>query len=590
MQEVFDNLYERSQNNSLKGFDLYRCIISEKNILLAYRTIKNNKGSNTSGVDETTIRDIKQLNKVELVSKIRFTLKDYHPNKVRRVDIPKDNGETRPLGIPTILDRIIQQMFKQVLEPVVEARFHKHSYGFRPNRSTQYALARCHHLINMNKLHYVIDVDIKGFFDNVNHNKLMKQLYTIGIKDSRVLCIIRKMLHAPIQGIGIPVKGTPQGGILSPLLANVTLNEFDWWISNQWETFNSHNQYRDVGKMHRALKGTNLKEMFIVRYADDFKIFTRTAKQAEKIFKAVKLYLKERLYLDISSEKSKITNLRKKSSDFLGFEIKAVKKKNKYVANSYVSKNRRNKIRQSLKKQIQAIQKGPKGPQTWKYNLMVMGIQNYFQYATHVNISMNKINHSLITSFHNRLREFSVYDYPYKANGLYKKRYGVKRKTYKIEGHYLFPIGKISTRYSRNFNPTISNYTNEGRKIKHKNLESLIRVEIQKMMTTRKDDYKFYTLEYLDNRLSKYSMQKGNCSITGNFLFSNEAHCHHIIPRFLGGSDEFMNLTIISRDVHKLVHAVQKEPIMKYTEKLNLDGKQLSKLNKLREKCNLQPI
>lgn len=590
MQEIFDTLYERSQNNSLKGFDLYGVMTSEKNILLAYRNIKSNKGSTTAGVDEDTIKDIKHLNQKEFISKVRNALNDYQPNKVRRINIQKDDGNTRPLGIPTIFDRLIQQMVKQVLEPVVEAKFHKHSYGFRTNRSANFALARCHHLINANQLHFVIDVDIKGFFDNVNHNKLMKQLYTIGIKDKRVLCIIRKMLRAPISGIGISKKGTPQGGILSPLLANVVLNEFDWWISNQWETFTSNNKYSNTSKMHRALKTTNLKEMFIVRYADDFKIFTRTAKQAEKIFRATKMYLKDRLCLDVSNEKSKITNLRKKSSDFLGFEIKAIKKKKKYVANSYVSKNRCKKIRQTLKKQIKAIQKGPRGPQTWKYNIMVMGIQNYFQYATHVNISMGKINHSLITSFHNRLKGFSVYGFPYGANSLFQKRYGVTRKTYKIEGHYLYPIGKINMRVAFNFTPTISNYTAVGRVFKHKNLENLIQVEIQKMMATRKDEYRFHTLEYLDNRLSKYSMQKGKCSVTGRFLFSEEVHCHHVIPTSLGGTDSFMNLTLLSKNVHKLVHAVQKEPIMKYVKRLKLDDKQLSKLNILREKCNLEPI
>lgn len=398
------------------------------------------------------------------------------------------------------------------------------------------------------------------------------------------------MLRAPISGIGTPKKGTPQGGILSPLLANVVLNEFDWWISNQWETFTSTHQYKDTCKMYRALKTTDLKEMYIVRYADDFKIFTRTAKQAEKIFRAVKMYLKDRLCLEIANEKSKITNLRKKSSDFLGFEIKAVKKKKKYVANSHVSKNRCKKMRQALKNQIKAIQRGPRGPETWRYNIMVLGMQNYFQYATHVSVSMNKINHSLITSLHNRLSRFSIYGYPHGANSLFKKRYGVTRKAYRIEGDYLFPIGKIHTRVAFNFSQTISNYTVEGRTSMHKNLDNLIQMELQKMMATRKEEYGIRSLEYLDNRLSKYSMQKGKCSVTGKFLFSEEVHCHHVVPTALGGTDNFMNLTLLSKDVHKLVHTVKKEFIMKYVRKLKLDDKQLSKLNILREKCNLKPI
>ena len=137
--------------------------------------------------------------KKHLLMKLEQHLKDYKSNSVRRVQIPKPNGKLRPLGIPTIRDRIIQQMFKQVLEPICEARFHNHSYGFRPNRSTHHAMARSQHLINNNGLHFVIDVDIKGFFDNVNHTKLLKQMYDIGIKDKRVLKIVSKMLKSTHQ-------------------------------------------------------------------------------------------------------------------------------------------------------------------------------------------------------------------------------------------------------------------------------------------------------------------------------------------------------------------------------------------------------
>ena len=268
MQDIFDDLYERSKNNATKGLRLYEHIISKDNILLAFRNIKANTGSKTAGTDGITIDKYKIENADEFIEEIRKTLENYKPQTVRRVEIPKPNGKKRPLGIPTMRDRLIQQMFKQVLEPICEAKFYHHSYGFRLNRSTHHVMARCQFLVNNVKLHHVVDIDIQGFFDNVNHSKLIKQMYSIGIRDKRVLTIVSKMLKAPIKGVGVPTKGTPQGGILSPLLSNIVLNDLDWWIANQWECLKTKQTYTPCGKL-RALKKTNLKQMYIVRYADD---------------------------------------------------------------------------------------------------------------------------------------------------------------------------------------------------------------------------------------------------------------------------------------------------------------------------------
>lgn len=213
MQSTFDWLFKKSTEGRTKGIDLYGIITSKQNILLAYRMIKSNQGSKTAGTDELTIDNFKFVNAENFVEYIRKELSSYTPQVVKRVEIPKPNGKTRPLGIPTMRDRLIQQMFKQVLEPICEAKFYKHSYGFRPNRSTEHAIARCNLLAHQCYCHYVIDIDIKGFFDNVNHTKLLKQLFTIGVTDKRVLAIISKMLKAPVDKLGVQYKGCPQGGL-----------------------------------------------------------------------------------------------------------------------------------------------------------------------------------------------------------------------------------------------------------------------------------------------------------------------------------------------------------------------------------------
>lgn len=205
IQNIFDDLYTKSKNNH-KFTNLMQHITSKENILLAYRNIKKNKGSTTSGTDKLDISYIKDMKENEFIEFIQNKFDNYCPKSVRRVEIPKPDGKTRPLGIPCIDDRLVQQCIKQILEPICEAKFYKHSYGFRPNRSTDHAISRSMFLINKNKLHYVVDIDIKGFFDNVNHAKLKKQMWKLGIQDKNLLCIINKILKSEIQGIGIPTK------------------------------------------------------------------------------------------------------------------------------------------------------------------------------------------------------------------------------------------------------------------------------------------------------------------------------------------------------------------------------------------------
>ena len=468
IQPITDKLYADSKQNKIFS-NLYELIIKEENIILAYRNIKKNKGSNTEGTDGKNIKIYKNIPVEKLISIVRKRLENYKPQRVRRVMIPKANGKLRPLGIPTMEDRLIQQCIKQILEPICEAKFYKHSYGFRPLRSTKHALARVHSLINVSQLFYCVDVDIKSFFDNVNHKKLIKQLWTIGIQDKRVLKIISKMLKAEVEGEGIPTKGTPQGGILSPLLSNIVLNELDWWIDSQWYGMKTKHSYiNNCDKLNALKKRSNLKEMYIIRYADDFKILCRNYDSARRIFIAVKNWLKERLDLEISKEKSKIVNLRKGYSEFLGVKIKAIKKRKKYVSISKISDKAKEKMLKDIKETLHNFSKYRHSPERLikHLNSKFMGYHNYYNAATRANIDFSEIAFKLAKLTYNKLKNLAKIGNHKECNSKYITDKYLKSnnyKKYKIKDYVLIPLGYVQHKRLMNFSQEITPYSTIGR-------------------------------------------------------------------------------------------------------------------------------
>ena len=587
MTPIFDELYQKSSENK-KFKKLMDVIQSDNNIKLAFRMIKSNTGSKTAGTDGLTIQNIKENNIDEYVQQVRNKLNNFSPDEVRRVHIPKENSkEKRPLGIPTMIDRLIQQSIKQVLEPICEAKFHPHSYGFRPNRSTNHALVRMSSLVNVGHFYHVVDIDIKGFFDNVSHNKLIKQMYSLGIHDRKLLSVIKSMLKAPIAGEGIPTKGTPQGGILSPLLSNIVLNELDWWISSQWETFKTKSNYSNDSNRYRAINKTKLKKIFIIRYADDFKIMCKTHKQAQNIYHAVKDWLKRRLGLDISPDKSKVINLKRNPSDFLGFEIRAVKKSGKYVAYSHVKSKAKVRIRKQLTEQVKKIQKKPSPENIKRLNAIILGLHVYYKSATHVWKDFGEIAYPVYRMMFNRLKKLSKYEKVKKKNTIFEKFYGkCEAKTWTISGISIFPIHYVHSQNIMCFSQDTCDYTNKGRQKSTKALKNQTDI---KVIELAKNYAKERSIQYNDNRIARASMCSFKCELTGMELEVKDVHAHHKIPIKLGGTDEYDNLIIVHKDIHRLIHATSETVINKHINLIH-NKQKLKKLNTLRAYCKLEAI
>lgn len=582
MQEVYDQLYENARDNA-NFTHLIKLVMSAENIKLAYRNIKNNNGSNTKGTDGKTIKDYESMNEEEMILYFQAKMRNYNPNSVRRVEIPKPNGKKRPLGIPCMEDRIIQQCLKQVLEPICEAKFYKHSYGFRPNRSTRHAVARYSYLVNIMRMYYVVDVDIKGFFDNVNHAKLIKQLWALGIRDKSLLNVIGKILKSEIEGIGIAIQGVPQGGIISPLLANIVLNELDWWIAGQWENLPTRFNYKGTNHKYKAIRKTKLKEMHIVRYADDFKIFCNNPKTAETVLLATKMWLKERLGLEVSEEKTKITYLKKNSSEFLGVKFKAVPKGQKFVVRSHMTDKNIEKVAENIKKQIITIQRHTVENEVVKLNSIILGVHNYYSMATMCNIDFHRV-YFLVKPTMNRLKKNYTRGHP--TNAIYLKLYGnYTTNIYNIAGIDVFPLYGVVLKKTLSFKQEICNYTKEGRNLIHNKLNDNLQMLMKYLLKNRDENE---TIKFNDNRISKLAGQNGKSYITGVQLDIDNMRCCRQLPKNKGGSDDYSNLIWITAKEKELIAKV--EVFKSDLVGVELDNKALKRLNSLRLLVENLPI
>lgn len=300
----------------LRFFDIYHLLYDKSWLYRAYRSVKSNAGSKTAGVDGLNMSDFEE-DLDENLQVIRQNLKNetFDPNPVRRTYIPKGDGRNRPLGIPTVKDRIVQEALRMVLEPIYETDFSQYSYGFRPNRNTMDALQVVKLMTDeSHKYFWVIDADIKGFFDNVNH-QILEQIIQKRIKDDQIRDLIWKFLKAGIMENGEyrhSMLGTPQGGIMSPLLANIYLNELDQWVKRFTDLPKHENK-------NRREKGKgNWK---YVRYADDFLMLCNGNKtETERMETRLRSYLSSKLDLTLSEKKTELVHAND-GLDFLGFHV-----------------------------------------------------------------------------------------------------------------------------------------------------------------------------------------------------------------------------------------------------------------------------
>lgn len=492
LKQFQDLLYEKSgQGVSFTG--LLEAMVSEVTIVTAVHNIKSNKGSKTAGVDRMKMDKYLQMPKEELFQLIQSNISNYKPKPAKRKYIEKANGKKRPLGIPTVLDRIIQECMRLILEPICEARFYPHSYGFRPYRAQKHAIRDIVNVINASVKSkgqpvWAVEGDIKGCFDNINHRLLLKKLWRIGIHDKRVLKIISQMLKAGYIDQDLyhaTEMGTPQGGILSPLLSNVYLNDFDWYVGRCY--MEPHRQCKHKCNDTRRLKWSGITPKYNFRYADDWVILTSTEQEAFRMKHELTKYFKHRMKLELSQEKTYVTDLRKNGIHFLGYIVKAERKRktpdpatwsDNLVGKPFPDMERLTKKIHTLQKEVRKIglytQSNTQAAQIQYVNSVIMGLAQYLQpsICSHAYHAIDRrVNNTALAVWKNLFpKQYNQMQVPLKElSNLPHRHEGYDSKTFaiQIDGKWFGITYAFIThsRYeSKPFDQKMTPYTEDGRR------------------------------------------------------------------------------------------------------------------------------
>jgi RNA-directed DNA polymerase len=315
------NITAKEEQSNPSTMQLMEEVIERNNLTLALKRVEQNKGA--AGIDNMSVEDLRTQLKIQWpIIKERLLNGSYQPKPVRRVEIPKPGGGMRKLGIPTVIDRLIQQALHQILSPIFESQFSESSYGFRPGRSAHQAVLQARQYVEEGR-RWVVDMDLEKFFDRVNHDILMSRIAR-RVMDKRVLLLIRLYLQAGVMENGLTVasiEGTPQGGPLSPLLSNILLDDLDKELERRGHKF--------------------------CRYADDCNIYVQSRRAGERLLGSITLYLESKLKLKVNEEKSAVA--RPWDRKFLGYSMTMQMKPRLKVAPASV-KRLKEKLKESFRK------------------------------------------------------------------------------------------------------------------------------------------------------------------------------------------------------------------------------------------------
>lgn len=613
LKQTLDFLYEKSKEG-IAFTGLVEAMVNEVTIVTAIHNIKSNKGSKTAGVDQMKMDKYLQMPKEDLIALIRDNFSNYKPKPARRVYIPKKNGKQRPLGIPTVLDRIIQECVRIIIEPICEARFYPHSYGFRPYRAQKQAIRDIVNVINASTFSqdqpvWAVEGDIKGCFDNIDHRILLKKIWRIGIHDKRVIKMIHQMLKAGYIESGTlndTNLGTMQGGILSPLLSNVYLNDFDWFVGRMY--MEPHRQCKYKCNDTRRLKWSGVTPKYNFRFADDWVILTSTEQEAYRLKRMLTKYFRNKMKLELSQEKTFVTDLRTEGIHFLGFVVKAEKKRRTPDPRTWTDnlvgkplpdmerlKDKIQKIANEVREIGEITERSVQAAQIQRVNSMIVGLAQYLQpsICSHAFHAIDRrINNTALAVWKRRFpKHYNKYQIPLeKLCNLPHRHEGYKSKTFAvpIEGEWFgitYAFITHSKYESKPFDQRMTPYSEEGRRIYsyYRNRSKPLPCDRPSVNTARDIQLSVYTktvfnFEYFMNREYAYNRDNGKCKCCKTPLFlDDKKYCYHIKGELpLDKVNKVQNLIWLCNSCYRMVNNGPIPP--------NIDEKVLKRIEKYKQK------
>jgi RNA-directed DNA polymerase len=484
-------------------------------ILAVNRVCNINQGKHTAGVDGTaTPKEGKHEFMEQMLNTIEMTKE---PDPIRRVYIPKPDGGERPLGIPTISDRIVQDIIRQSIEPVCEYHFNHCSHGFRPYRSCHDAIGDLFSKLSRStSKRWIIEGDIKGCFNTIDHNHISNTLRNWKIP-AQIITLIERILKSGIMEtytLTPSLEGTPQGGIISPMLANVALTCLDDEIHKRYGYNWKNESYNPI-----------------VRYADDFIIVCKSEKQALQIKEHIKVFLKEKVGLELSTDKTRITHILE-GFDFLGFNVKKYPNRNGEILRIVPSKDNVKRLKQKIKQETKT--RATADALIMTLNPITRGWAYYYKHVVSSNI-LGNIGHYMFL----RLNKWASYKHSGRGRKWIRRMYFLSDWTFydKVTGLRLYRIERTKIERHIKVRAEMRVYCQE-----HEEYWKIRRWTKAKQVLIGKHK-------------ALYVKQEGRCGFC-NQMMDREMHVHHIKPVKYGGDNKHSNLRLIHSQCHKSLHSL----------------------------------